>query len=85
MIAIKAPSGTTLEVPDPDEGMEYPQRRYPIHPTLALAPSPSPTPTPTLTLTPTPNKVLRAVEDFYAPSLQVARGWGDPRLTLGLP
>ena len=27
VIAIKAPSGTTLEVPDPDEGMEYPQRR----------------------------------------------------------
>ena len=31
MIAIKAPSGTTLEVPDPDEGMEYPQRRYQIY------------------------------------------------------
>ena len=25
------PSGTTLEVPDPDEGMEYPQRRYQIY------------------------------------------------------
>lgn len=31
IIAIKAPSGTTLEVPDPDEGMEYPQRRYQIY------------------------------------------------------
>ena len=31
VIAIKAPSGTTLEVPDPDEGMEYPQRRYQIY------------------------------------------------------
>ena len=31
VIAIKAPSGTTLEVPDPDEGMEHPQRRYQIY------------------------------------------------------
>lgn len=31
VIAIKAPSGTTLEVPDPDEGMEYPQRRYQVY------------------------------------------------------
>jgi len=31
VIAIKAPSGTTLEVPDPDEGMHYPQRRYQIY------------------------------------------------------
>lgn len=31
VIAIKAPSGTTLEVPDPDEGMDYPQRRYQIY------------------------------------------------------
>lgn len=31
LIAIKAPSGTTLEVPDPDEGMEKPQRRYQIY------------------------------------------------------
>lgn len=30
VIAIKAPSGTTLEVPDPDDGMEYPQRRYQV-------------------------------------------------------
>ncbi|KAL1495839.1 hypothetical protein AB1Y20_016699 [Prymnesium parvum] len=30
VIAIKAPSGSTLEVPDPDEGMTYPQRRYQI-------------------------------------------------------
>ncbi|KAJ1628990.1 hypothetical protein T492DRAFT_132957 [Pavlovales sp. CCMP2436] len=30
LIAIKAPSGTTLEVPDPDEEMEYPNRRYQI-------------------------------------------------------
>eukprot|EP00249_Psilotum_nudum_P010181 c22385_g1_i2 orf=433-1194(+) len=28
LIAIKAPQGTTLEVPDPDEAVEYPQRRY---------------------------------------------------------
>ncbi|KAH0453521.1 hypothetical protein IEQ34_017845 [Dendrobium chrysotoxum] len=28
LIAIKAPHGTTLEVPDPDEAGEYPQRRY---------------------------------------------------------
>lgn len=28
LIAIKAPAGTTLEVPDPDEGMEFPERRY---------------------------------------------------------
>ncbi|GMJ12029.1 E2F transcription factor 3 [Hibiscus trionum] len=28
LIAIKAPHGTTLEVPDPDEAVEYPQRRY---------------------------------------------------------
>jgi len=31
VIAIKAPSGTTLEVPDPDEGMDYPRRRYQIY------------------------------------------------------
>lgn len=30
LIAIKAPHGTTLEVPDPDEATEYPQRRYQI-------------------------------------------------------
>lgn len=30
LIAIKAPHGTTLEVPDPDEAVEYPQRRYQI-------------------------------------------------------
>ncbi|CAL9770622.1 unnamed protein product [Musa acuminata subsp. burmannicoides] len=30
LIAIKAPHGTTLEVPDPDEAEEYPQRRYRI-------------------------------------------------------
>ncbi|XWS73853.1 hypothetical protein CRYUN_Cryun02cG0164900 [Craigia yunnanensis] len=30
MIAIKAPHGTTLEVPDPDEAVDYPQRRYRI-------------------------------------------------------
>ncbi|KAK8542120.1 hypothetical protein V6N13_137311 [Hibiscus sabdariffa] len=28
LIAIKAPHGTTLEVPDPDEAVGYPQRRY---------------------------------------------------------
>lgn len=30
LIAIKAPHGTTLEVPDPDEAGDYPQRRYKI-------------------------------------------------------
>ncbi|GFQ05750.1 transcription factor e2fb [Phtheirospermum japonicum] len=30
LIAIKAPHGTTLEVPDPDESVDYPQRRYKI-------------------------------------------------------
>ncbi|KAL3684761.1 hypothetical protein R1sor_002783 [Riccia sorocarpa] len=30
LIAIKAPHGTTLEVPDPDETVEYPHRRYQI-------------------------------------------------------
>ncbi|KAG2388015.1 hypothetical protein C9374_000865 [Naegleria lovaniensis] len=30
VIAIKAPSGTTLTVPDPDEGMELGKRRYQI-------------------------------------------------------
>ncbi|KAH9674410.1 transcription factor E2FA [Citrus sinensis] len=30
LIAIKAPQGTTLEVPDPDEAVDYPQRRYRI-------------------------------------------------------
>jgi len=38
VIAIKAPSGTTLEVPDPDEGMEYPQRRYQIYLKSAAGP-----------------------------------------------
>ncbi|KAK4777738.1 hypothetical protein SAY87_017925 [Trapa incisa] len=28
LIAIKAPHGTTLEVPDPDEAVDYPQKRY---------------------------------------------------------
>ncbi|KAL0484661.1 transcription factor E2FA [Acrasis kona] len=31
VIAIRAPSGTTLTVPDPDDGMEYPQRRFQIY------------------------------------------------------
>ncbi|KAJ6847660.1 transcription factor E2FA [Iris pallida] len=30
LIAVKAPHGTTLEVPDPDEAGDYPQRRYRI-------------------------------------------------------
>ncbi|CAI9768585.1 unnamed protein product [Fraxinus pennsylvanica] len=30
LIAVKAPHGTTLEVPDPDEAIDYPQRRYRI-------------------------------------------------------
>jgi len=30
-IAIKAPSGTRLEVPDPDEGLEFPKRRFQIY------------------------------------------------------
>ncbi|CAK9180584.1 unnamed protein product [Ilex paraguariensis] len=30
LIAVKAPHGTTLEVPDPDESVDYPQRRYRI-------------------------------------------------------
>ncbi|XP_057807291.1 transcription factor E2FB-like isoform X2 [Salvia miltiorrhiza] len=30
LIAIKAPHGTTLEVPEPDEAGDYPQRRYKI-------------------------------------------------------
>ncbi|XP_065867896.1 transcription factor E2FB isoform X2 [Euphorbia lathyris] len=30
LIAIKAPHGTTLEVPDPDEAVDCPQRRYRI-------------------------------------------------------
>ncbi|KAL3839368.1 hypothetical protein ACJIZ3_023959 [Penstemon smallii] len=30
LIAVKAPHGTTLEVPDPDEAVDYPQRRYRI-------------------------------------------------------
>ncbi|KAK4366403.1 hypothetical protein RND71_014283 [Anisodus tanguticus] len=30
LIAIKAPRDTTLEVPDPDEAVDYPQRRYRI-------------------------------------------------------
>jgi len=31
VLAIRAPSGTMLTVPDPDEGMTYPMRRYQIH------------------------------------------------------
>ncbi|CAN4089615.1 unnamed protein product [Withania somnifera] len=30
LIAVKAPHGTTLEVPDPHEAVDYPQRRYRI-------------------------------------------------------
>ncbi|XP_020245731.1 transcription factor E2FA [Asparagus officinalis] len=30
LIAIKAPHGTTLEVPDPEEATDYPQKRYRI-------------------------------------------------------
>ncbi|AEC09191.1 unnamed protein product [Arabidopsis thaliana] len=30
LIAVKAPHGTTLEVPDPDEAADHPQRRYRI-------------------------------------------------------
>ncbi|XP_020572215.1 transcription factor E2FB-like isoform X2 [Phalaenopsis equestris] len=28
LIAVKAPHGTSLEVPNPDEGLEFPQRQY---------------------------------------------------------
>ncbi|XP_058098815.1 transcription factor E2FB-like [Magnolia sinica] len=28
VVAIKAPHGTTIEVPDPDEGVDFPHRRY---------------------------------------------------------
>jgi transcription factor E2F3 len=38
LIAIKAPSGTTLEVPDPDEGMPNDERRYEIWLKSAKAP-----------------------------------------------
>ncbi|RRT68540.1 hypothetical protein B296_00003895 [Ensete ventricosum] len=30
LIAIKAPHGTSVEVPDPDEGIDFPRRRYQI-------------------------------------------------------
>ena len=30
VIAIRAPQGTTLEVPDPDEGMQDGERRYEV-------------------------------------------------------
>ena len=30
LVAVRAPHGTTLEVPDPDEGMEHPKKRYQI-------------------------------------------------------
>jgi len=48
VIALKAPAGTTVEVPDPDDGMASGQRRYqlvlkspgePIHALLAANPS----------------------------------------------
>ncbi|GMN61161.1 hypothetical protein TIFTF001_030258 [Ficus carica] len=38
LIAIKAPHGTTLEVPDPDEAVDYPQRRYRIVLRSAMGP-----------------------------------------------
>eukprot|EP00250_Pteridium_aquilinum_P004233 c14459_g1_i1 orf=157-1623(-) len=38
LIAIKAPHGTTLEVPDPDEAVEYPHRRYQILLQSAMGP-----------------------------------------------
>ncbi|GLT90086.1 hypothetical protein SLE2022_080380 [Rubroshorea leprosula] len=38
LIAVKAPHGTTLEVPDPDEGIDYPQRRYRIILRSTMAP-----------------------------------------------
>ncbi|XP_047964832.1 transcription factor E2FB-like, partial [Salvia hispanica] len=38
LIAIKAPHGTTLEVPDPDEAVDYPQRRYRIVLRSTMAP-----------------------------------------------
>lgn len=38
LIAIKAPHGTTLEVPDPDEAVEYPQKRYQILLQSAMGP-----------------------------------------------
>lgn len=30
LIAVRAPHGTTLEVPDPEDGMEFPKKRYQI-------------------------------------------------------
>ncbi|GJX97000.1 retrotransposon protein, putative, ty1-copia subclass [Tanacetum coccineum] len=38
LIAIKAPHGTILEVPDPDEAVDYPQRRYRIVPRITMGP-----------------------------------------------
>ncbi|XP_050209657.1 transcription factor E2FB isoform X2 [Mercurialis annua] len=38
LIAIKAPHGTTLEVPDPDEAVDCPQRRYRIVLRSAMGP-----------------------------------------------
>ncbi|KAI4304761.1 hypothetical protein MLD38_040232 [Melastoma candidum] len=38
LIAIKAPHGTTLEVPDPDEAIDYLQRRYRIVLRSAMGP-----------------------------------------------
>ncbi|XWS56051.1 hypothetical protein CRYUN_Cryun09bG0053500 [Craigia yunnanensis] len=38
LIAIKAPHGTTMEVPDPDEAVEYPQGRYRIILRSAMGP-----------------------------------------------
>lgn len=37
-MAVRAPHGTTLEVPDPDEGMEYPKKRYQIFLNSTLGP-----------------------------------------------
>ncbi|WOL04299.1 hypothetical protein Cni_G13020 [Canna indica] len=38
LIAIKAPHGTSLEVPDPDEGADFPQRRYQIRLRSSIGP-----------------------------------------------
>ncbi|KAK7838394.1 transcription factor E2FA isoform X2 [Quercus suber] len=38
LLAIKAPHGTTLEVPDPDEAVDYPQRRYRVILRSAMGP-----------------------------------------------
>lgn len=90
MLVIRAPAGTKLEVPDPDEGMEPGKRRYQIflkssdpHIELYIVPHaipPPPAAAPVTAQSPNPKQVVRLdqpEQDEVAPEVGVADYFAD--------